>query len=400
MADNENTILTEEESTRIINLSEAAEMDAGMYFVTDSSNGTRKVPITKLIDANLEDEYAAAPAKEVGDLKEELEHISGISDDVKDALLQIASKVAYIDDDGQDYYDALELALYPPAELDSISAVYTQSGTVYDTDSLDSLKSDLVVTAHYSDQTTETVTSYTLSGTLSVGTSTITVSYGGKTTTFTVVVSEPTYVTDGLIMWLDGEKNGQNGEHNDSVTKWYDQTGNEWDWTASNAFTAGSNYIEFSGDRLQRADIPQNVAMVEIVIAFPTNSSSSSYTAILTGFTDAYPGNVTTHANNIEFHTGTSTGSANNKKLTRIADTNPHSYNSAGYIDGATSSTFTSGGDSWQYDRPAIGNYRSHDDRGEYPFSGKIYCIRLYSRILTEAEVLENYNVDSVRFGI
>lgn len=75
MADNENTILTEEESTRIINLSEAAEMDAGMYFVTDSSNGTRKVPITKLIDANLEDEYAAAPAKAVGDLKQDLRDI-------------------------------------------------------------------------------------------------------------------------------------------------------------------------------------------------------------------------------------------------------------------------------------------------------------------------------------
>lgn len=274
MADNENTILTEEnESTRIINLSEASEMDAGMYFVTDSSNGTRKVPITKLIDADLEKEYAAAPAKEVGDLKEELEHITGISDDVKDALLQIASKVTYVDEHGQDYYDALEEALYPPipataislssstlsfstlnttqtltatltpsnttdtvtwsssdttiatvsssgvvtalaygsctitatagsvsatcsvtiaqATLSSISAVYTQSGTVYDTDSLDSLKTDLVVTAHWSNSTTSTVasTDYTLSGTLTAGTSTITVSYGGKTTTFAVTVT-------------------------------------------------------------------------------------------------------------------------------------------------------------------------------------------------------------------
>ena len=74
--------------------------------------------------------------------------------------------------------------------LSSISAVYTQSGTVYDTDTLDSLKDDLVVTAHYSDSTTQTVTEYTLSGTLAVGTSTVTVAYGGKTTTFTVTVSE------------------------------------------------------------------------------------------------------------------------------------------------------------------------------------------------------------------
>lgn len=124
----------------------------------------------------------------------------GLTDEIKQALLQIASKVAYIDADGQTYYDALYDALYPPTDLVSISAVYTQSGTVYDTDSLDSLKADLVVTATYSDSTTETVpsTDYTLSGTLTVGTSTITVAYGGKTTTFTVAV---THYDTSLYNW-------------------------------------------------------------------------------------------------------------------------------------------------------------------------------------------------------
>ena len=74
--------------------------------------------------------------------------------------------------------------------VDYITAVYTQSGTVYDTDTLNSLKSDLVVTAHYTNGTTGVVTNYILSGTLTAGTSTITVSYGGKTTTFTVTVTE------------------------------------------------------------------------------------------------------------------------------------------------------------------------------------------------------------------
>ena len=80
------------------------------------------------------------------------------------------------------------------ATLESISAVYTQSGTVYDTDSLDSLKADLVVTATYDDTSTATVPSgfYSLSGTLEVGTSTITVTYRGKTTTFTVTVTKYT----------------------------------------------------------------------------------------------------------------------------------------------------------------------------------------------------------------
>lgn len=113
----------------------------------------------------------------------------GLTDDIKDTLLDCFAHVAWVDGDGQQYYDALEEALYPPATLSSISAVYTQSGTVYPTTSLDDLEEDLVVTATYSDSSTETVTTYTLSGTLSVGTSTITVTYEGKTTTFTVTVT-------------------------------------------------------------------------------------------------------------------------------------------------------------------------------------------------------------------
>lgn len=112
----------------------------------------------------------------------------GISEEVKQALLQIARKIPYIDDDA-DYYQDLYDALYPPADLLSISAVYTQTATVYDTESLDSLRDDLVVTALYSDAHTETVTDYTLSGTLTEGTSTITVTYGGKATTFNVTVT-------------------------------------------------------------------------------------------------------------------------------------------------------------------------------------------------------------------
>ena len=76
--------------------------------------------------------------------------------------------------------------------LESISAVYTQSGTVYDNASLSDLTSDLVVTATWSDSSTSVVSSadYVLSGTLSAGTSTVTVSYGGQTDTFSVIVTE------------------------------------------------------------------------------------------------------------------------------------------------------------------------------------------------------------------
>lgn len=114
-----------------------------------------------------------------------------LSDEAKQALLNCFSHVAWVDEHGQDYYDVLEAALYHSVDLLSISAVFEQGETViYDTDSLDVLKPMLTVTENYDNGTSKTVTGYALSGTLTEGTSTITVSYGGKTATFDVTVTK------------------------------------------------------------------------------------------------------------------------------------------------------------------------------------------------------------------
>lgn len=178
---------------------------------------------------------------------------SGLTDDIKQALLDCFEHVAWTDEHGQDYVDALEAALYPPAELVSISAVYTQSGTVYDTDTLDSLRDDLVVTAHYDDSSSEVVTTYTLSGTLVGGTSTITVAYGGKTTTFTVNVYQPAelvsisaiYTQSGTVYdtdTLDSLKPDLD------VTALYDDqtTATVTDYTLSGTLTVGTSTITVS----------------------------------------------------------------------------------------------------------------------------------------------------------
>lgn len=73
----------------------------------------------------------------------------------------------------------------PEVTLTSISATYT-GGSVAVGTALTSL-TGITVTATYSDGSTASVTGYTLSGTIAEGSNTITVSYGGKTTTFTVV---------------------------------------------------------------------------------------------------------------------------------------------------------------------------------------------------------------------
>ena len=117
------------------------------------------------------------------------DHPVGMSDEVKLAILNCFAHVAWAGTDGETYYTDLYNALYPSVSPVSISAVYTQSGTVYPYYSLDQLKPDLVVTVHYSDDTSATTNAYTLSGSLTVGTSAITVTYGGLTTTFNVTVT-------------------------------------------------------------------------------------------------------------------------------------------------------------------------------------------------------------------
>ena len=87
--------------------------------------------------------------------------------------------------------------------VSSISASYTQGSTIiYPSTNLDSLKTNLVVTATYSDDSTATISSsnYSLSGSLSVGTSIITVSYSDKTATFNVTVSKEPVATINLVL--------------------------------------------------------------------------------------------------------------------------------------------------------------------------------------------------------
>jgi hypothetical protein len=181
------TVITREASTKVV---------AGTNMSSSYSSGTLTLNFNGTIPSTAADVGAiAAPSSPAsGDILAyngtawvARAPSGGLTDDVKTALLNCFGHVAWIDDQGQTYYDALYSALH--GGLASISAVYTQSGTVYDTDTLDSLRADLVVTATYGDGTTRTVTGYTLSGTLTAGTSTITVTYQGETDTFSVTVA-------------------------------------------------------------------------------------------------------------------------------------------------------------------------------------------------------------------
>lgn len=143
-------------------------------------------------------------------LDEHSSTIGGLSYEAKQALMDCFENVAWINDDGQEYYDALYDALFGTTPvtptLDYILAVFNQgSAIIYDDASLDSLRQYLTVTAYYTDETSQVITNYQLAGTLTAGQSVITASYQGQFTTFTVNVTAAVEIDHISAVFTQGE---------------------------------------------------------------------------------------------------------------------------------------------------------------------------------------------------
>lgn len=113
----------------------------------------------------------------------------GLSEEAKAALLACFRHVAWTDEHGQNYYDALESALYADQYPKIVATFNPGTNIIYTDDSISTLKQYLTV-KHYesaSDSgTTVSANDYTLTGVLTTGTSTIIVAYNDLTTAFTI----------------------------------------------------------------------------------------------------------------------------------------------------------------------------------------------------------------------
>ena len=162
--------------------------------------------INSLIDSkvqNVDEVYVLAEGETIEDAPEDVKMVIdpngsiesmesvGLTDAGKALILALFRNAAYTADMSEAFtqLEALwsgggENVGPSGATLTSISAKY--SGGSVSVGTAVSALAGIVVTAHYSDGDTADVTGYTLTGTIAEGQNTITVIYGGKSTTFTV----------------------------------------------------------------------------------------------------------------------------------------------------------------------------------------------------------------------
>ena len=377
----------------------------------------------------------------VSKLSEEIGNQSGLTNDLKTAFINYYTHVMpnFDDTNGLSYVNAILTALGAEtrgesggeepdipdeptepdipedATLTSISVIYTGGDVTVGTTLSD--LTGITVTATYSNGTTKEVTGYTLSGEIAEGNNIITVSYGGKKTTFTVKgVAESGgddedihdgYISDGLELRLDAIRNTADGHDASAFPDWYDVSGNEYD-TIRSPSADGTCYDTYysvkttSGtnirlqQKIKSTDLIGKMAdafTVEVVFQ-PENSND-------TGSTFA----VDNGENYILIKQSGQFRKMGNATLYGTAMTNENVIRHCTYVyDGSTIKMYHDGvldteiEGTMDISAQTFVEFWGSQDWAQV-VTGTFNAGRIYTRALTAEEILTNYNNDIARFG-
>ena len=219
------------------------------------------------------------------------------------------------------------------------------------------------------------------------------------------------YIQDGLLACWDGVENAGTGLHDPSATVWKDLTG-RYAFTLTGATVYGDR-VYFPGSAVgilpSAATAATFTAARNGTLEVVYKSSNTSGTRFLlessTGDKSISTLAFLTVSNGAQVHgcTATSGSKADYYKFTSGSTTNRVAIR---YSDGRTASAVgngsnlaTGGTDYWGTDASGttIMGWRFSKTANQY-FVGSIYCIRLYNRRLTDAEIAANQAVDVNRF--
>lgn len=207
-------------------------------------------------------------------------------------------------------------------------------------------------------------------------------------------LSAKDYVQDGLVAMWDGEWNAGGGVHDPNATTWKDLSGNGYDLTPNGNIVWQSNSATFNGNSYFRRNAISGVVAAECVFRMNRIQFSMLYQNGNAGVIAPNQGGVVI--------AGSGVGDRN--YFSQIWDSQRHSV-SANYQDWLFWNGGTEQSPMGQAHNGANGNYlqlgaRIYNASFAGYLNGDIYCVRIYSRALTAAEVAANYAVDKARFNL
>ena len=222
-------------------------------------------------------------------------------------------------------------------------------------------------------------------------------------------VAASSYVQNGLVACWDGIENAGAGTHDADATVWKDIVGG-YEF-ALTGVTVDADRMTFAGDATSYGILSSNDTVstfvaakngtMEIVYAARTSpgnkaqvmlqSSDSAGMAFgMNGTSALLPNTSSKNSSRPKYAFDSSLVTATNSVAVRYSG----GISASAIANGSVASS--SGSDYWWY--PEWETYIGIRSNKSAFFPGSIYCIRLYSRQLTDAEIAVNQSVDKLRF--
>ena len=216
------------------------------------------------------------------------------------------------------------------------------------------------------------------------------------------------YVQDGLIAMWDGIENVGYGQHDDNAASWADLTGGGANWllkdsNTTEVFEVGADYVKIlsivsykgRGHCTPSWSADGDIRQMEIVLDNTDFSVTDTARICALGVSNGNNNSqmAVRDGNLFQFH-------FNKYPLLQMrAGLNAISFDgdtARGLFNGVlTDSAKTTVGSGYVYSPPVLGAYAAQAAIGI-----KIKALRIYGRVLTEAEMFANYAIDKARFNL
>lgn len=213
-----------------------------------------------------------------------------------------------------------------------------------------------------------------------------------------VAVVFPPPITDGLVLHLDA---GNFVSYPASGTTWFDLSGRQENESLVNGptfSTANGGAIVFDGtnDYVSSVSIPNPNGQLTLEIAMNYNSTTV-YRNIFDNSANRPMLWINT-TNKLESSIDLTTANAYNGQNVVVTTTYNSSYTPGSqiYVNGSLVGTYTPLQTTWA--NPAT--FTLFNRSAASTFSGSVFSVKFYNRVLNPQEILQNFNATRARFGI